>query len=82
MEAIVLSVDPERERISLGIKQMEKDPVSNFMAEYPKGSIIKGSYAIAKNFNANFTYFINDVGLKSGEPFDFKRLQLDLSFKY
>ena len=47
-----------------------------------KGSIIKGSYAIAKNFNANLTYFINDVGLKSGEPFDFKRLQLDLSFKY
>ena len=43
VEAIVLSVDPERERISLGIKQMEKDPVSNFMAEYPKGSIIKGT---------------------------------------
>jgi len=42
VEALVLSVDPERERISLGIKQMEKDPVSNFMAEYPKGSIIKG----------------------------------------
>lgn len=42
VEALVLSVDPERERISLGIKQMEKDPVSNFMAEYPKGSLIKG----------------------------------------
>jgi hypothetical protein len=47
-----------------------------------KGSIIKGSYALAKNFNADFTYFINDVGLKSGDPIDFKRLQLDLSFKY
>ncbi len=43
VEAIVLSVDPERERISLGIKQMEKDPASNFMAENPKGSIIKGT---------------------------------------
>ncbi|MDH5444534.1 MAG: 30S ribosomal protein S1 [Gammaproteobacteria bacterium] len=43
VEAIVLSVDPERERISLGIKQMEKDPVSNFMAENPKGTIIKGT---------------------------------------
>ena len=43
VEALVLSVDPERERISLGIKQMEKDPVSNFMAENPKGSIIKGT---------------------------------------
>jgi hypothetical protein len=47
-----------------------------------KGSIIKGSYALAKNFNADFTYFINDVGLKSGDPIGFKRLQLDLSFKY
>jgi hypothetical protein len=47
-----------------------------------KGSIFKGSYAIHKNFNAVFTYFMNDVGLKSGDPFDFKRLQLDLSFKY
>ena len=47
-----------------------------------KGSIIKGSYAIDKNFNANLTYFINDVGLDLEDPIDFKRLQLDLSFKY
>jgi len=37
-----LSVDPERERISLGIKQLEKDPYSNFVAEHSKGSIVKG----------------------------------------
>jgi small subunit ribosomal protein S1 len=42
IEAIVLSVDPERERISLGIKQLEKDPFSNFVAEHGKGSIVKG----------------------------------------
>jgi hypothetical protein len=47
-----------------------------------KGHILNGSYSIVKNFNANFTYFINEVGLKSGDPIDFKRLQLDLSFKY
>lgn len=47
-----------------------------------KGHVLKGSYAIHKNFNANATYFINDVALASGEPFDFRRLQLDLSFKY
>lgn len=47
-----------------------------------RGHIIKGSYAIAKNFNAKFTYFINEAGLKSGDPIDFERLQLDLSFKY
>jgi small subunit ribosomal protein S1 len=43
VEAMVLSVDPERERISLGIKQMDKDPMGAFMGEYPKGSLIKGT---------------------------------------
>ncbi|MEA5446401.1 30S ribosomal protein S1 [Gammaproteobacteria bacterium AB-CW1] len=42
VEAVVLSVDPERERISLGVKQMDKDPLGAFLAEYPKGSMIKG----------------------------------------
>jgi small subunit ribosomal protein S1 len=43
IEAIVLSVDPERERISLGIKQLEQDPVSNFVAANKKGAIVKGT---------------------------------------
>jgi len=42
IEAVVLSVDPERERISLGVKQLEKDPYSNFVAEHSKGSFVKG----------------------------------------
>ncbi len=42
MEAVVLAVDPERERISLGIKQLEQDPFSMFVAENQKGSIVKG----------------------------------------
>jgi hypothetical protein len=47
-----------------------------------KGHIVKGSYAIYKNFNAVATYFINEVGLRDPDPFNYKRLQLDLSFKY
>jgi small subunit ribosomal protein S1 len=43
IEAVVLSVDPERERISLGIKQLEKDPFANFVAAHSKGSIVKGT---------------------------------------
>ncbi|MCZ6724079.1 MAG: 30S ribosomal protein S1, partial [Gammaproteobacteria bacterium] len=43
LEAMVLSIDPERERISLGIKQIEKDPFASFIAENPKGSIVSGS---------------------------------------
>ncbi len=42
LETVVLSVDPERERISLGIKQMEKNPFSNYVAEHAKGTIVKG----------------------------------------
>ena len=43
LEAMVLSIDPERERISLGIKQIEKDPFSSFIADKPKGSIVNGT---------------------------------------
>ncbi len=42
VEAVVLSVDSERERISLGVKQLERDPFSNFVAENEKGSLVKG----------------------------------------
>ncbi len=42
IEAVVLAVDPERERISLGVKQLEQDPFGQFVADNPKGSIVKG----------------------------------------
>jgi small subunit ribosomal protein S1 len=42
VDAMVLSIDPERERISLGIKQLAKDPFSAYIAEHPKGTIVKG----------------------------------------
>ncbi|MEJ2058859.1 MAG: S1 RNA-binding domain-containing protein, partial [Gammaproteobacteria bacterium] len=42
VEAVVLSVDPERERISLGLKQLDKDPFSTYVAEHPKGTIVTG----------------------------------------
>jgi len=42
IEAVVLSIDAERERISLGIKQMEQDPISSFIGENKKGSIVNG----------------------------------------
>jgi len=42
LEAVILAIDPERERISLGIKQLDQDPFSQFVAEHPKGSIVKG----------------------------------------
>ncbi len=42
LDTVVLAVDPERERISLGIKQMAKDPFSSYLAAHEKGSVVKG----------------------------------------
>jgi small subunit ribosomal protein S1 len=42
VEAIVVAIDPERERISLSVKQLAKDPFSNWIAEHPKGTIVRG----------------------------------------
>jgi small subunit ribosomal protein S1 len=43
LEAVVLAVDPERERISLGVKQLEQDPMGQFTANTQKGAIVKGT---------------------------------------
>jgi small subunit ribosomal protein S1 len=43
VEAMVLGIDVERERISLGIKQLEGDPFSNFVSVNDKGSLVKGT---------------------------------------
>ncbi|MGI9304116.1 MAG: 30S ribosomal protein S1 [Gammaproteobacteria bacterium] len=42
VEAIILQVDPERERISLGVKQLENDPFSDYMRAHAKGTVVKG----------------------------------------
>ena len=43
VEAVVLSVDPERERISLGVKQLDTDPFSVYVTTHSKGSVVKGT---------------------------------------
>ncbi|MCX7945745.1 MAG: 30S ribosomal protein S1 [Hydrogenophilus sp.] len=43
IEAVVLGIDVERERISLGIKQIEVDPFTNYIAVHPKGSTVTGT---------------------------------------
>ena len=43
LEAVVLGIDMERERISLGIKQLEGDPFNSFVGSHEKGSIVKGT---------------------------------------
>ena len=43
VEAVVLAIDVERERISLGIKQLEGDPFTNFIATHDKNSVVRGT---------------------------------------
>jgi small subunit ribosomal protein S1 len=43
VEAVVLSIDVERERISLGVKQLEGDPFTNFIAGHDKNSVVQGT---------------------------------------
>ncbi len=42
VEAVILAIDSERERISLGIKQLESDPFTNYCEANPKGSVVSG----------------------------------------
>lgn len=50
LEAVVLSIDVERERISLGVKQMSGDPFNNFCSTHEKGSVVTGK---VKSVEAN-----------------------------
>ncbi len=60
VEAVVLAIDVERERISLGIKQLDGDPFTNFVALHDKGSIVTG---VAKAVDAKGAVVLlaNDV---------------------
>jgi small subunit ribosomal protein S1 len=61
VETVVLAVDAERERISLGVKQLEKEPFSNFVAENPKGTIVKG---IAKDVDVKYVNITLSDGIE------------------
>ncbi|XKM12582.1 30S ribosomal protein S1 [Orbaceae bacterium ac157xtp] len=53
IEAVVLQVDAERERISLGVKQLEEDPFNNFAGNFKKGTIVKGKVTSVDAKGAN-----------------------------
>ena len=42
VDAVILAIDSERERISLGIKQLERDNYSDYLDKYPKGAVVSG----------------------------------------
>ncbi len=52
LETVILSIDPDRERISLGLKQLEQDPFGQFVADHGKGSIVEGVVKTVDNRGA------------------------------
>jgi len=42
LETVILAIDPERERISLGLKQLADDPLANYLGQHEKGSVVSG----------------------------------------
>jgi len=52
VEAVILAIDPEKKKVSLGIKQLEQDPWESIEREYPVGSMIEGEVSRITNFGA------------------------------
>lgn len=55
IETVILSIDPERERISLGVKQLADDPFMDYVAKFEKGSIVKGTVTTLDAKSATIT---------------------------
>ena len=55
LETVILAIDSERERISLGVKQLEKDPFSDFVSEHARGSIVQGTVSEVEEKQAVLT---------------------------
>ena len=68
LEAVVLGIDTDKERISLGIKQMEGDPFNNFVATYDKGAVVPGVVKSVEAKGAVVTLSVDVEGyLRSSE---------------
>jgi len=55
VQALILAMDPLKERISLGIKQLSEDPLENFIKDHPKGTPISGKISIINEDNLSIT---------------------------
>ncbi len=55
LETDILAIDSERERISLGVKQLEKDPFSDFVSEHDRGSIVQATVSEVEEKHAVLT---------------------------
>lgn len=82
LEAIILTIDPERERISLGLKQLEGDVFTSYITDNPKGSVVTGtiSEVEAKNLTVQLTPEVTGV-IRASEVSEEKIDDLSNQFK-
>lgn len=62
LDAVVLGIDTDKERISLGIKQLEGDPFNNFVATYEKGAVVPGTIKLVEAKGAVITLSVDVDG--------------------
>ena len=80
VEAVVLAIDVEKERISLGIKQLEGDPFGNFISVNDKGSLVKGEVKSVEAKGAVIALADEVEGYLPASEFDSERVE-DLTTK-
>ena len=80
VEAVVLAIDVEKERISLGIKQLEGDPFNNFLAMNDKGALVKGPVKSVEAKGAVIALADEVEGYLPASEFDSERVE-DLTTK-
>ena len=75
IETLVLSIDPERERISLGIKQLDQDPFTDFTAVNDRGSIVTGVVAEVEPKEAIITLADDVTGILKASELSIDRVE-------
>ena len=80
VEAVVLSIDVEKERISLGIKQLEGDPFGSYISINDKGALVKGTVKSVEAKGAEVQLADEVVAYLPASEFDSERVE-DLTTK-
>ena len=81
VNAVVLAIDPERERISLGIKQLDADPIPQYLEQHPRGTNVTGKVTqvddklVYLQFFWELSIVISHHRILSLTLFSFKRLE-------
>ena len=75
IETVILSIDPERERISLGIKQLDQDAFTDYVAANERGSIVKGVVVTVEPREAELKLADDVIGMLKASEIAFDRVE-------